>query len=92
MQYEEHQEYSFITVYDVRNSLEIIEGEKRGEKREGDILLFCFGSWASAGSQREFQAHAERGSHPRETDPAARCRGSKRGSKSFRWKLVRFFA
>ena len=25
--------------------------------RKGDILLFCLGSWASAGSQREFQAH-----------------------------------
>jgi hypothetical protein len=36
------------------------------ETRKGDILLFC-GSWASEGSQPEFQAHAERGRHPRET-------------------------
>jgi hypothetical protein len=28
---------------------------------KGDILLFCLASWASAGSQREFQAHATRG-------------------------------
>jgi hypothetical protein len=32
--------------------------EFRGGK--GDIT-FCLGSWASAGSQREFQAHAARG-------------------------------
>ncbi len=63
-----------------------------GKVGKGDILLFCLGSWASAGSQREYQAHAVRGGHPRETHPAARCRGSKRGSKSLRWKLVRFLA
>ncbi|MGO9122910.1 MAG: hypothetical protein ACLQPD_35475 [Desulfomonilaceae bacterium] len=63
-----------------------------GQVGKGDILLFCLGSWASEGSQREFQAHGVRGRHPRETRPAARCRGSKRGSKSLRWKLVRFLA
>ncbi len=62
----------------------LIQDISRGK---GDILLFCLGSWASAGSQREYQAHAARGGH-RETHPAARCRGSKRGSKSLRWKLV----
>ncbi len=49
-------------------------GGKRGEGK-GDILLFCLGSWAYAGSQPEFQAHAVRSRHPRETHPAARCRG-----------------
>ncbi len=64
----------------------------RENGENGDILPFCLGSWASTGSQREFQAHAERGRHPRETHPAERCRGSKRGSKSLRRKLVRFLA
>ena len=32
------------------------------------------------------------GRHPRETHPAPRCHGSKRGSESPRWKLVRFLA
>ena len=41
---------------------------------------------------REFQVHVVRGCHPRETHPALRCRGSKRGSKSLRWKLVRSLA
>lgn len=31
------------------------------EEGKEDILPFCLGSWASAGLQREFQAHAARG-------------------------------
>jgi protein subunit release factor B len=47
-----------------------LKDHRISERGKGDILLFCFGSRASAGSQREFQAHAARGRHPRETHPS----------------------
>jgi len=48
-----------IDLIPVVGSADDVAAEK-GTLRKGDILLFYFGSWASAGSEREFQAHAER--------------------------------